>query len=350
MIFSKAALGLLAAALLSSASFAASDTPGVRGGRGLDRSLAAVGDRVISVDFTGGGLSFQPDVSSGGNVLNTLVFNEVLPDPNTSSGGFDTDGDGTAETNDEFVEIYNSGTAAMDVSGLQFWDISQRNFFTVPANSMLGPGGFLLLVRGVSGGTLPTVEAGSLAFLAEAMALRNGGENLVLYDPTANEYLQMKYGANEADDNVPNVFAGFPSGATRVGGVLDFGGDQDGISLALSPDGDTSNVVKHNTIEDGSLSATPGSANQVQPPLPPSVLLSLVFNELLPDPDASGTDGFDTNNDGTAETVDEFLEIFNTGSAAIDVGGLQFWDAGQDNFFTIPASSMLGPGGFLLLV
>ncbi len=85
------------------------------------------------------------------SVLNSLVFNEVLPDPTITGGGFDTDGDGTPETADEFVEIYNTSLDTLNIGGLQFWDSGSGNYFTIPGGTNLGPNGFVTVVADVAG-------------------------------------------------------------------------------------------------------------------------------------------------------------------------------------------------------
>ena len=213
------------------------------------------------------------------SVLNSLVFNEVLPDPNSSgSNNFDTDGDGTAETADEFVEVYNTSSDSLDISGLQFWDSGSDNYFTVPDNTTLGANGFIVVVANIVDGTLPSVDAGSLAFSANGdLSLSNSVDNLVLYDPATDEYIQAVYNGDTIDtpETMPNGdYDGFSSTATRIGSVQTFGNDTDGVSLALSPDGDTANPVQHNTIGDGSVLATPGAANEVAVSTPPSVTIA----------------------------------------------------------------------------
>lgn len=199
--------------------------------------------------------------ATANSVLNDLVFNEVLPDPNSGSNNFDTDGDGSAETEDEFIEIYNTSGSSLDISGLEFWDNNNGNFFTVPNGTTLGANGYVVVVASVAGGSLPSVGAGSHAFEATgSMSLTNNGEDFVLYDPATDQFIQAVY--NGATQNDPaSDYTGFSATATLIGSVLDFGSDTDGVSLALSPDGDVANPVQHNTIGSGTVLATPGASN-----------------------------------------------------------------------------------------
>ena len=91
------------------------------------------------------------------------------------------------------------------------------------------------------------------------MSLSNGGDNLILVDQVNDQYIQAIYNGNTVFD--PTTFTGVSSAATIVGSVLDFGSDTDGTSLALSPDGATTNPVVHTSIGSGTVLATPGSPN-----------------------------------------------------------------------------------------
>jgi hypothetical protein len=75
--------------------------------------------------------------------------------------------------------------------------------------------------------------------------INNGSDNVVLYDPGADQYVQLLYNGDTADDP-PTAYAGFSATATRVGSAEDWGSDLDGVSLTRSPSGDT-NVVRHNS-------------------------------------------------------------------------------------------------------
>jgi hypothetical protein len=188
-----------------------------------------------------------------------ITFNEILIDPNSSSANFDTDNNGTAADLDEFVELYNLSTAPIDLSGLELWDAGGGKWFTFPPGSQLAAESYAVVVAGVqAGGALPAVADGGLAFDAGrgSPLLNNGGDNGVLYDPSADQYLQLVYNGVAGSDPTA-TFAGFPATATRVGTVENFGNDRDGVSLVRSPAGD-SPVVAHDTVSDAN--ASPGGA------------------------------------------------------------------------------------------
>ncbi|MCP5426050.1 MAG: ExeM/NucH family extracellular endonuclease [Gammaproteobacteria bacterium] len=188
-----------------------------------------------------------------------IAINEFLVDPNSSTQNFDTDNNGAASDNDEFVELYNLSEHSIDLAGLQLWDAGNGNWFTFPTGSVLAAEGYAVVVVGVqSGGALPVVATGSLAFDAGrgSSLINNGGDDIALYDPTADEYLQVIFNGNAAD-NPTGSYSGFSTTAQRVGVVEDFGSDSDGVSLVRSPAGD-SHIVLHNTV--AAANASPGTA------------------------------------------------------------------------------------------
>ncbi len=205
-----------------------------------------------------------------------IAINEILIDPNDTNN-FDTDGNGTADHTDEFVEIYNLSGATIDISGFALWDAGVGNWFTFPGGTTLGAGNYAVVVCGVqTGGSLPAVSGGNLAFDAGrgTAVINNGSDNVVLYDPGADEYIQLLYNGDSADDPTAD-YDGFSSTATQVGPVENWGSDSDGISLVREPAGDT-NVVHHNTIS--SNNASPGDASNPASDTAPSVVSTTPAN------------------------------------------------------------------------
>ncbi len=191
-------------------------------------------------------------------LLGGIVINEVLVDPN-GANNFDTDGNGTANHTDEYVELYNSSGAAIDISGLELWDSGTGNWFTFPPGSILAAGAHAMVMTGVqAGGSLPTGAPGDLFFDAGrgTAVLNNGPDNIVVLDPNANggagEYIQATYNGDTLD-NPPTDYAGFPAGATRVGTGEDFGNDIDGFSIQRLGDGGDSFINDQ--------TPTPGTTN-----------------------------------------------------------------------------------------
>lgn len=170
-----------------------------------------------------------------------IVINEILVDPNGATN-YDTDGNGTANAIDEFVEIANISNSAIDISGMKLWDAGSGNYFTFPPGTILAPGAHAMVITGLSaGGTLPTGAPNDLFFSAGrgSAVINNGGDNVVLHDPASNEYVIATFNGSPIQNPTTGVggFSGFPSTATQSGAGENFGNDTDGESLQRTPDG-----------------------------------------------------------------------------------------------------------------
>lgn len=82
-------------------------------------------------------------------VPRTILLNEVLPSPRDH----DWDGDGRATTEDEWVEIINTGDSAVDLSGWMLDDIADGGSrpYIFPPASFIAPGAYRLVFRAESG-------------------------------------------------------------------------------------------------------------------------------------------------------------------------------------------------------
>jgi len=108
-----------------------------------------------------------------------VVINEIYYDaePNTSHA--------------EFIEFYNSGPGAADLSG---WHFSRGIVFTFAAGTTLAAGQYLVLVENITGynqrfGPVPPAPA----FGVFAGGWSNEGEVLVLVDGAGNEIDRVGY-------------------------------------------------------------------------------------------------------------------------------------------------------------
>ena len=192
----------------------------------------------------------MPDTLRGG-----IAINEILPAPERGEG-FDTDGNGTASIRDEYVELINTSSEAIDISGLELWDLVRENWFTFPEGTVLQPGATAIVVRDVQDdGSLPSVTGDNLAF--DANEVRDvfwaDGDNIVVYDPIDDEFIQANYNDDTVD--TPNgtgatSYPGFSTTATGVGEVEDLGYHEPGLSIQRTETGFANDQ-----------SPTPGSAN-----------------------------------------------------------------------------------------
>ncbi|GHA41594.1 hypothetical protein GCM10008927_02470 [Amylibacter ulvae] len=184
-----------------------------------------------------------------------IVINEFLVDPTGSTGSTDTDGNGAANGTDEFVEFYNASDAPIDIGGLELWDAGRGNWFTFPDGTILEPDARALVIRNAD--SLPaTGGPNDLAFDANIgqNVINNGGDNIVLYDPDADEYVVATFNG-DALDTPETDYTGFSSTASLVGSGEDFGSDIDGFSIQRSGDGEDIFV---NNVD-----STPGAMNFV---------------------------------------------------------------------------------------
>lgn len=188
-----------------------------------------------------------------------VCINEFLPDPNGAVNNFDTNKDGTFDsTDDEFIELYNTSGASIDISGWEVWDAGTGMTYKFPNGSVVGPNEFVLILANVGAGSMPIVSNESIAVdVAGSLGINNGADNIVVYDPNMDEYIQV-YFNGDAVDNPPTDYAGFSATATLVGTAEDFGNDGDGESLVRVGEGDVA-TSRHSVASAFGLLATPGA-------------------------------------------------------------------------------------------
>ena len=144
-----------------------------------------------------GGTLFSPGTQldgsnfSGCTVPVSLVINEINADPDTSQG--DANGDGDPDfSEDEFVEIVNTDSSSLDISGWTVADAVQVRH-TFPASTVLEPGCGIVVFGGGSpsglfGGMLvQTASTGSLGF-------NNSGDTVTLSN-AGGDVLSVTYGS-----------------------------------------------------------------------------------------------------------------------------------------------------------
>lgn len=131
-------------------------------------------------------------------VATDLVINEFLADPAADPNG-DANGDGVRNgSDDEFIEIYNSGASPIDLEGYTLSDgASLRHTFT---GTVLPAGGFIT----VFGGGTPTGISGIVQVANEggtpALGLNNGGDTITLRDGGGVKRLEETYGSEGGND------------------------------------------------------------------------------------------------------------------------------------------------------
>ncbi len=263
--------------------------------------------------LTPGGPNPPPPVCEA--ALGRVVINELLPNPVGTDAGF------------EWVELYNSHpSASVRLDGWTVRGATSGNGFSIrytfPNGVEIEPGAYLLVGEsGVSG-----------ADVVATLGLPNGsgGDGVRLVDCAGNVADTVVYADGGNSDE-----------------VFDDSGDV-AESVALSPPEGASLARKLNGVDTDrsgddftvATSPTPGAPN-------PSVACApsngdVLLNELLPDPD--GND---------AEVATEWIELYNRGSAAVQLDGWQILtvttvDDGAIDV-TLPPGTVLAGGAFLVI-
>ncbi|WP_273446909.1 lamin tail domain-containing protein [Neolewinella agarilytica] len=164
-----------------------------------------------------------------------LVINEVMAQPGSNLAN-DINGDGSVNSDDEFVEIYNRGVESIDVSGYTIEETANTGSrYIFPDGTVIGAGdGYVVISRDAPGARLA-------ASLSCPMGVSNGFLGL--------------------NDNSPEaVFLKDPDG--KVVAQVSFDDAPDGESLALSPDGNLDGGYQpHTTVSSTGEPSSPCQEN-----------------------------------------------------------------------------------------
>jgi DNA/RNA endonuclease YhcR with UshA esterase domain len=148
----------------------------VAAGHSLERAPAGH-DTDAATDFVD-----QPAPSPGQAYTPPVppVLNEFLPAPLHG----DWDGDGQASSNDEWIELYNPGAAAIDVGGWQLDDSPDGSRpYRISTGTRIGPKGFRVFFKGETG-----------------VALNDAGDEVRLLSPAGQVVDHYAYPGNPGYD------------------------------------------------------------------------------------------------------------------------------------------------------
>ena len=192
-------------------------------------------------------LPAQAQDALSGVVINEILADPVLAIPGTPRGGTDTDGDGSFEFTDEYVELYNTTAAPVDISGWELYDAQSALVF--PAGTFIAANGYIVVVREYTG-TPPANYFSSRddPNASGQLNLNSDGDDVYLYDPTADQYIAAAFG----DQTVETGNFQGPNSATRVGNGEYFGVLGPNEAGLRTPDGSPLIAVGE---------PTPGAAN-----------------------------------------------------------------------------------------
>jgi hypothetical protein len=217
-----------------------------------------------------------------------VSLNEYMPDPAS-----DWNGDGAADQDDEYIELYNANDFDVDLSGWRLDDMDDglraspdgSPPYTLPAGAAIPARGFLLLFRSQTG-----------------IVLNNDGDWVRLLRPDGVVVEATEYSSSRDDQAASKVVDG-GSEWTR----------------SYPPSPGSSNTPG------GTPTPTP-TATPVTTPTPFSTAVRL--NEVLASPRDVDWDG-----NGVPSYLDEWIELVNVGDEAVD------WPAGSWPTARRPAAS-----------
>ena len=244
----------------------------------------------------------------------TVVISEVLADPPNGLAG-DANGDGKRDGyEDDFIELYNTGSEAVDIGDWKLGDSSKSSdkFFKFPAKTVIKPGAFLVLFGGgnPSGFTMPFyIDDGKIG-----NGLISKGEDVHLINDIGDTVAFIKH-------------TPWPSDQSLVRHPLD-----------------SDDLVPHKTVSTIKAPFSPGTTHIIPKPNYP-----IFISEVLADP-PSGLAG-DANRDGKRDTYeDEFIELYNAGSTPISLAGWWLRDSSSNkHHFQFPADAVIAPHSYILV-
>jgi len=225
----------------------------------------------------------------------------------------------SASANAEWIELFNNTGAAIDLTG---WTLSSADGtpnITIPAGTPAIPAGGHYLLERTSDGSVPGVEADH----TYTGALGNGGENLELRDD-----------GGVLQDSVDAWYAGNNTTKQTMQRVDPL---QPGVVPSNWTDGPVGGTPT-NSGGGGSTCDPPLHTVDCQtgPPFPFRTGGPIVINEVMINPAA------------VADSAGEYVELFNSGPSAIDVGGWVLRDDGA-NAYTLPPGTSIAPGARLVI-
>jgi len=364
----------------------------------ISLALSASAVLALAILFAGGcdmeTPSNQPPPTGG-----DLVVNEFLA--SNSSQGADEHGD-----YDDWIELYNRGGTAIDLAGYSITDnLGDPTKFTIEsghgATTVIQPGGYLLIWCD------STPDQGPLH---TSFNLGAGGEDIGVYDAGGDAVAEMTYGPQTSDVSYGRTvdggdtwatFATPTPGASNGGGAnpnpviatptlapaAPAEGEAVTVSAVVTDNGTVASVALHYALNGGAfttvamtaagttwsgvipaqsggtvvtyyLRAVDNESNAATlPATAPAATLSytvsgggavpaLFINEFLASNSGSSLDPF-----GDA---DDWIEIYNAGAVAVDLGGMYITDDLADpDKYQIPttdaAATTVSAGGYLIL-
>lgn len=173
-------------------------------------------------------------------VVPNLLLNEILYDPSNNALDGDANGDGAyAQAADEFIEIINNSSRALDISGFKVFDAENYSTLTpnhvFPDNTILEAGKCIV----VFGGGNPTGSFGGALVQTSTsgdLNLNNAGDVLYITDRNNQVLIQfdiepLSNNPNESYSRDPDLTGDFIQHATINGELFSPGTKSNGDSF-----------------------------------------------------------------------------------------------------------------------
>jgi hypothetical protein len=244
---------------------------------------------------------------------------------------------------DEFVELYNPSGGSVNISG---WMVKRSSscgtdisiLVTIPVNTSLLPGQHYLVASNSFSGLTGADQTFSLGIADD------GGVALTNASGTVIDQVGMCTDTQYREGSVLTPLSGAydqsyerkPGGATSC-----YDTNNNAVDFALNPVPNPQNENSPNVMCSGVLTYTPSltpsrtltrTPTRTITPMPGVV----VINEFLPHPRT------DWNDDGTANTGDEFIELINMGTDPVSLKDWKLDDANDgSNPYILPSMSLL---------
>ncbi len=320
---------------------------------------------VVPAELRGAGLSTLIITADGmrsnpvtltidGSALRDIVINEILADPPDGLAG-DANHDGTRDTaDDEFIELVNSTTRDLDLSGYQ---IQSRTLTSTTdtlrhrfaPGTILPAGTAIVIFGGGSPDGANLVFGGSQVLKASSggLSLTNSGAVVTLRNATGEIITSVGYGStlglradlNQSLTRAPDITGTFSLHSTANGSenrTFSPGTKLDGsLFIHLTPT--PTPTPTPSPTPSPSPTATPTPTPNPTPDPTPKLVISQLF----------GGGG-----NANAPFRNDFIEIFNSGTVPINLSGwsVQYASATATTWSVTPLASIaLQPGRYYLV-
>ncbi|MCD4745319.1 MAG: lamin tail domain-containing protein [Bacteroidales bacterium] len=208
---------------------------------------------------------------------------------------------------DDWIELYNNDTSVIDLSAWIFKDSEDIHVFEFPANTVLSPQEYLVLVQdtGKFSWHYPEITnyIGPFDF-----GLSSNGEQLRLYDDLGHLNLLMVYSPDPP-------WPGGTNGSGRTLELIDYNGDMN----------------NGNNWKQGCFGGSPGQAyfNCINP-------ARIIITEI-------------NYRSSTASDAGDWIELFNNDTVNVDMSKWIFKDDEDEHIFEIPENTILQIEEYLVL-